>query len=354
MKIEKDAVTFEMPDADFVAKFGMQAAADMVLDFHCFHPQLPFLYDARQLAAFLSTSRQKLLYYARHTAAAYHPVTIPKRNGDVRILSVPDDTLRRWQRKICRDLLAYLPVAPQATAYRKGGTLSGNAAPHVGKRYLLKLDISDFFGSICFEQVHSAAFHTRYFSRHVGFLLTALCCKDGVLPQGAPTSPALSNLVMRNFDTNMARWCQQRGIAYTRYCDDLTFSADHPLFAVYSKAKNMLAEMGFDLNETKTHFITNAGRQSVTGLTVNEKVSVPAGYKRLLRQEIYYALRFGLADSILRGGRAVLRTDGVPDTERYRQQLLGRIQYVLQIEPENHWFREAKQKLLSCDDLPKV
>ena len=72
MKIEKDAVTFEMPDADFVAKFGMQAAADMVLDFHCFHPQLPFLYDARQLAAFLSTSRQKLLYYARHTAAAYH------------------------------------------------------------------------------------------------------------------------------------------------------------------------------------------------------------------------------------------------------------------------------------------
>lgn len=144
MKIEKDAVTFEMPDADFVAKFGMQAAADMVLDFHCFHPQLPFLYDARQLAAFLSTSRQKLLYYARHTAAAYHPVTIPKRNGDVRILSVPDDTLRRWQRKICRDLLAYLPVAPQATAYRKGGTLSGNAAPHVGKRYLLKLDISDF------------------------------------------------------------------------------------------------------------------------------------------------------------------------------------------------------------------
>lgn len=143
-EIEKDAVTFEMPDADFVAKFGMQAATDMVLDFHCFHPQLPFLYDARQLAAFLSTSRQKLLYYARHTAAAYHPVTIPKRNGAVRTLSVPDDTLRHWQRKICRDLLAHLPVAPQATAYRKGGTLSGNAAPHVGKRYLLKLDISDF------------------------------------------------------------------------------------------------------------------------------------------------------------------------------------------------------------------
>ena len=69
MKIEKDTVTFEAPDADFVTKFGIQAAADMVLDFHCFHPQLPFLYDARQLAAFLSTSRQKLLYSQRQRRA---------------------------------------------------------------------------------------------------------------------------------------------------------------------------------------------------------------------------------------------------------------------------------------------
>lgn len=189
MKIEKDTVTFEAPDADFVTKFGIQAAADMVLDFHCFHPQLPFLYDARQLAAFLSTSRQKLLYYARHTAAAYHPVTIPKRNGDVRIPVRAGRHAASLAAEDLRELLAYLPVAPQATAYRKGGAISGNAAPHVGKRYLLKLDISDFFGSICFEQVHSAAFHTRYFSRQVGFLLTSLCCKDGALPQGAPTSP---------------------------------------------------------------------------------------------------------------------------------------------------------------------
>ena len=106
----------------------------------------------------------------------------------------------------------------------------------------------------------------------------------------------------------------------------------------------MLAEMGFDLNEAKTHFITNAGRQSVTGLTVNEKVSVPAVYKRSLRQEVYYALRFGLADSILRGGHATLLTDGVPDTERYRQQLLGRVQYVLQIEPEKPLVPRSKAK----------
>ena len=101
-------------------------------------------------------------------------------------------------------------------------------------------------------------------------------------------------------------------------------------------------------------------RQRTTPVTIPKRngavrtLSVPAVYKRLLRQEIYYALRFGLADSILRGGHATLLTDDLPDTERYRQQLLVRVQYVLQIEPENRWFREAKQKLLSCDDLPKV
>ena len=76
MKIEKDAVTFEMPDADFVAKFGMQAAADMVLDFHCFHPQLPFLYDARQLAAFLYQQAEAPLLCAAHGGSIsprHHP-----------------------------------------------------------------------------------------------------------------------------------------------------------------------------------------------------------------------------------------------------------------------------------------
>ena len=90
---------------------------------------------------------------------------------------------------------------------------------------------------------------------------------------------------MRNFDNNIGKWCAARGIAYTRYCDDMTFSSDRPLFAVYQKAKSMLEAMGFELNERKTRFVTRANRQSVTGLTVNEKVSVSGDYKRGRRQE---------------------------------------------------------------------
>ncbi len=157
MKIEKDTVTFEAPDADFVTKFGIQAAADMVLDFHCFHPQLPFLYDARQLAAFSlpagkssftmrGTRRQRITPSPSPSVTAmcaYCPCRTTRcvaGSGRSAGISSP----------ICLSHRRPPPIGRAA--------LSGNAAPHVGKRYLLKLDISDFFGSICFEHIHPPPF----------------------------------------------------------------------------------------------------------------------------------------------------------------------------------------------------
>ena len=152
---------------------------------------------------------------------------------------------------------------------------------------------------------------------------------------------------MRRFDDQIVRWCNQRQITYTRYCDDMTFSADRPLYGVYKKVKTMLREMGFELNESKTHFISNADRQTVTGLVVNEKLSIPSSYKRSLRQEIYYTLKFGIEDSIVHGNRLNFLEDGQPiRCPTYMTHLIGSVQYVLQIEPENRWFLNAKQKLL--------
>ena len=244
-------------------------------------------------------------------------------------------------------ILSQLPVSKFATAYQKGSSTRKNAEPHIGKKNLLKLDITDFFGSISFEQVLCAAFNTRYVSKQVGFLLTSLCCKNDALPQGSPTSPALSNIVMRRFDDQIGRWCNQRQITYTRYCDDMTFSSDRPLYGVYQKVKKMLFEMGFELNEAKTHFISNADRQTVTCLVVNEKLSIPSSYKRNLRQEVYYTLKFGIEDSIVHGNRLNFLEDGQPiRCPTYMTHLIGSVQYVLQIEPENRWFLNAKQKLL--------
>ena len=250
MQVLGDTVRFSECDMAFVRKFGIAAATEMVLDYTLVQP-LPFLYDTYQTAACLKIGRRKLYNYWNHADDAYRAVTIRKKNGGVRRLYVPNAELRALQVRILRQILQKLPISPYATAYAPGSSLRANAAPHVGKRYLLKLDITDFFGSIRFGQVYSAAFHTRYFPKSVGVLLTTLCCREEALPQGAPTSPALSNLVMRNFDDNLGKWCAARGIAYTRYCDDMTFSADVPLYAVYQKAQAMLREMGFVLNERK-------------------------------------------------------------------------------------------------------
>lgn len=340
MLVKGDSVLFGADDMHFVQTFGVREAVEMVLNFRnvcC----LPFLYDTYQLAAFLELQRKELFWLTRNSDGEYQQLTIPKKNGKERVLHAPSPILKSCQQKILSHILSELPVSRYATAYRRDSRLAENAAPHTGKRYLLKLDITDFFGSIRFEQVYSAAFHTRYFPKQIGVMLTTLCCRQDALPQGAPTSPALSNLVMKNFDDAMGAWCKQRGIAYTRYCDDMTFSSDRPLYVVYTKAKSMLAEMGFEVNERKTHFVTHASRQSVTGLTVNEKVSVSGEYKRKLRQEVHYALKFGLKESILHANRTDFLCDGQPDVERYYAHLIGRLQFVLQIEPDNEWFRKA-------------
>lgn len=327
MKIKGEIVTFEEWDMAFARKFGPVRAADMVLTFKDFNPGLPFIYDTYQLAHFLGMGRKSLFDLLRYTDREYRTVNIKKKNGGGRTLHVPSPKLKRIQSILLRHILNAFPVSQYATAYKEGTQLMDNAVPHVGKRYLLKLDITDFFGSIRFDQVYRAAFNANYSPKQIGLMLTRFCCRQEVLPQGAPTSPALSNLVMKNFDNNIGAWCAKRGISYTRYCDDMTFSSDRPLYHVYEKAKAMLEEMGFQLNEKKTRFVTNRSRQSVTGLTVNEKVSVSRKYKRELRQELYYLLRFG---------------DG---SVSRCQRLIGKLNFVLQVEPENRWFRQVKERL---------
>lgn len=346
MRIIDNAVIFEQKDAAFVRKFGDEAAAEMVLDYRSVCP-LPFIYDTNQLAACLGIGKGTLFRLVKNSDQSYRSMTLQKKNGGVRELHAPGAALKACQNQILRAIVSHLPVSPYAKAYIKGGTLYQNASAHVGKRYMLKLDIADFFGSIRFDQVYSAAFNTRYFPRQIGVMLTTLCCRKDVLPQGAPTSPALSNIVMRHFDYGVGRWCERRGISYTRYCDDMTFSSDKPLFVVYQKTKTMLEKIGFELNEKKTRFVSNANRQSVTGLTVNQKVAVSGDYKRRLRQEVYYALKFGLRESILRAGRTAFMQETGPDEGRYYQHLVGRLYFVLQIEPDNEWFQNALKQLRS-------
>ncbi|MBQ3264911.1 MAG: RNA-directed DNA polymerase [Ruminococcus sp.] len=335
MYIDKDEVIFEFFDVEYVTKHGLEQAMDAAVAFHqkC---RLPFLMDISQLAAFLSLDRRELFGLVKRCDTMYRSFLLPKRTGGYRQIDAPAYELTAYQYRILHRILGRIPISRYATAYHRGAALTKNASPHTGKRYLLKIDIKDFFHSVRLSDVHARVF-APYYPKQIGYLLSLLCCKDGRLAQGAPTSPAISNIVMRCFDEPFGEWCEKRGLSYTRYCDDITISGDVPLYRALEKASLWLNNMGFTVNEKKTRFITNASRQTVTGLTVNEKVNVPSDYKRRLRQELYYAAKFGVSSAA--------DYKGLTDAEQYYQSLMGWLNHVLSVEPENESFLKAKQAL---------
>ena len=340
MRIKNGTIEFNEQDLNFVEKVGLMEAVGMVLDFST-HNKVPFIYDTYQLAHILRSSRKELFYFTRECNEKYHYTKIQKKNGGFREICAPYRGLKFIQQQILKNIIYKIPISKYATAYAPGSKLIDNAKPHCGKKYLLKIDLCDFFGSITFQQIYSCAFNTRYYPKQIGTILTTLCCRNDVLPQGAPTSPALSNIVMKSFDDYFGKWCEKQNFSYTRYCDDITISGNKPLYFTFKKAKSMLEKMGFQLNEKKTRFITNADCQLVTGLTVNERARIPSQYRRNLRQELYYVIKFGAVEAMLNSKRYTPKTDVSQNAAvfHYLDSLEGQLCYVLQIEPDNDYFK---------------
>ncbi len=275
----------------------------------------------------------------------YHTVVIHRGRGHKnRILSVPNGLLKKVQRRLLDNFLYDLKPSKYSTAYRRGVSLLDNASPHAGRECIIKLDISHFFDSIDDDMVFFVM-KKLWLSLPAVVLLTHLCTYKNRLPQGAPTSPHIANLVMKDFDEKIGRWCSENNLAYTRYCDDMTFSgtrADVKKSNIVSKARKMLKKMGFELNEKKTVFISTSQQQRVTGIVVNEKPALSRNQRRAIRQEVYYCKRYGVEGSLTRRGEGA-------EPEKYLYSLLGRISFALQIDSENDemmgYFGDVKEML---------
>ncbi len=234
-------------------------------------------------------------------------------------------------------------------AYVPGKTILNNAAPHAGKELVLKLDIKDFFSSIHYDMVSQYVF--QEYPKPMKHLLAHLCmypaepgshCPDMYLPQGAPTSPYIANIVMRAFDNYIGEYCKRHGITYTRYADDLTFSGAFCPEKVIEKVNSRLAGTRFALNEAKTQILYKGHRQAITGVVVNAKAQAPAEYRRKIRQEMYYCSKFGIREHIIRTNqhRFIRKDDKSGDGLRVAKRsfldcLAGRIGYVLSINPHD-------------------
>lgn len=268
----------------------------------------------------------------------YKKYEISKRNGGKRIICEPNYVLKKVQRNILDNVLSGFKISKYAMAYVKGKSVKDNANMHVNKKLILKLDIKDFFNNISFMDVYNKVFLEEYFPKQARTVLTYLCTYNEFLPQGAPTSSYISNLIMQDFDEKIGLFCEKNNISYTRYSDDMTFSGDFNVKMVIFKVKDELKKMGMQLNYDKIHVIYSNMSQQVTGITVNEKPQVLKVKRRKIRQEVYYIKKYGLYSH--------LKRINVKDEFSYLRSLLGKINFVLMVNSEDLEFFKYREFIL--------
>jgi len=268
---------------------------------------LPHANSASDLATHmrLALGQVRFLAYARavSTVTHYHRFTIPKRTGGVRVISAPHRRLKAAQHWILEHLLEKLVVSDQAHGFVAGRSTVSNALPHVGAAVVINVDLKDFFPTVTVGRVKGLFVKLGY-GEEVATVLALICTEadtqeaelDGVryfvargprrLPQGAPTSPAITNALCRRLDKRIAGYAARYGFVFTRYADDLTLSSKDPAAPV-GKAlqflRHVVAAEGFAVHPDKIRVVRRGRRQEVTGVVVNERPGVPRDELRRFR-----------------------------------------------------------------------
>ena len=263
-----------------------------------------------ELADFLNIERKTLtnILYNRHVESYYYSFEIPKKSGGYRKIHAPKDVLKIIQKKlsdclynyrdqICKDNEIKLNISHAFE--RKRGIIS-NAVIHKNKRYIINIDLKDFFDSFHFGRVRGYFEKNKYFELpvEVSTVIAQLVCYDGKLPQGAPTSPIITNLICNVLDYKLLQLAKKYHLDYTRYADDLTFSTNDKNILknyeqFYENLNKLIIKNGFEINLKKTRLIYKGSSQSVTGLVVNEKVNINHIYYKRIRSMAYNLYRDG-------------------------------------------------------------
>lgn len=283
-------------------------------------PGLPPLASPKALAEAMGIGLGELRFLAYDralsTVSHYRRFTIPKKAGGLRRISAPMPRLKRAQYWILDALLARAPVHAAAHGFVPGRSIVTNAAAHVGRDVVVNLDLKDFFPSLDYRRI-KGKFRGLGYAEPVATVLALLCTEPDVdaveidgaclyaargprrLPQGAPTSPALTNLVCTRLDARLSGLAGSLGFTYTRYADDLTFSASGEaagkVGALLKHVHAIVAGEGFTVHPDKTRVMRRGRHQEVTGLTVNERVGVPRETLRRFRALLHGLERHGPA-----------------------------------------------------------
>lgn len=250
---------------------------------------LPLVESLDSLSEHIGLSRGLLHRLSARSSKFYRRFYLPKKSGGQREILAPSREMKAVQAWILREILEGLPIHEGATGFRAGSNICLNAEPHRSNQYLLCLDIDDFFPSIGYGRVYGV-FRRIGFNSHIAHVFSSLCTCEGKLPQGAVTSPALSNIICFPLDRRVSGFTGKRNIAYTRYADDMTLSCMNPNRLVGAKrvVERIITEEGFTLNEAKTRYMGPRQQRRVTGLVIGDgSIGVGKRRKRKLRAAMH-------------------------------------------------------------------
>ncbi|MBX3254752.1 MAG: RNA-directed DNA polymerase [Chitinophagaceae bacterium] len=259
---------------------------------------LPVFENEMQLANAMGIALKELsfLSYSRRVSAVshYQKFYLPKKSSGKRLISAPMPRLKKAQHWILQHILYKVPVHAQANGFVPGKSIVSNATPHIGKNVVVNADVKDFFPSITFKRV-KALFGKLGYADKIATILSLLCTEsvteevmlDGkkyfvqkgerVLPQGAPTSPAVTNILCFRLDKRLSGVAKKFGCGYTRYADDITFSGtlnNSDASKIVWHIKKILSEEGLTIHPDKIRVMQKSERQEVTGVVVNRQLSV--------------------------------------------------------------------------------
>lgn len=275
----------------------------------------------------------KLLTYIFHKRIEYFykEIQIPHKSGKIRKINAPNDKLKSVQKEILKWFIEFFESEGLSTSFshgfEKNKSIITNAKIHVNKKYVINLDLENFFNSFHFGRVRGYLSKNFNISIEEATVITNLICYNGVLPQGAPTSPIVANMICHYMDFKILKIAKKYKLNYTRYADDLTFSTNDKKMEsdfdnFISDIEKIVNASGFKINEKKTRIQFRTNIQKVTGLVVNEKINVSNQYYKITR---------AMANSLYKTGK--YNIDGKYGTIN---QLEGRFCFIDQLNFENN------------------
>jgi RNA-directed DNA polymerase len=266
----------------------------------------------------LTVNQLRFLAFNRKISTISHYVRfkITKKTGGERLISAPMPRMKAAQHWILDQILEKVAQHPAAHGFRRGRSIVTNAQPHVGADVVINMDLQDFFPSISYKRV-KGVFQALGYAEAIATIFALICTEPTVeaveldgqryfiatsdrhLPQGAPTSPAITNLLCRRLDKRLHNLAAQQGFIYTRYADDLTFStkgeAVRNVCNMLKQTQRIVNHEGFTVHPDKTRVLRSSQQQEVTGVVVNEKLNVDRATLKKFRATLHHIEKDGLA-----------------------------------------------------------